>query len=168
MICLEGTALLLFSVLLSILLSGSHCCLYSGQLPNINHQEVLVQDSAKDITDYNFPQLWQNVWWMLCPLPQASILSSFFQASSKWSRCFNPFYFTTLHGTLLNLEITPSFSMSLSHTYLKWRKSIRSCYLPSNLQHPSALSLVLCFLTMPFHYLNNLLTFSPTALKFEL
>lgn len=93
------------------------------------------------------------------PPPQASVLSSFFQASSKWSRCFNPFYFTTLHGTLLNLEITPSFSMSLSHTYLKWRKSIQSCYLPSNLQHPSALSLVLCFLTMPFHYLNNLLTF---------
>lgn len=50
------------------------------------------------------------------PPPQASILSSFFQASSKWSKCFNPFYFTTLHGTLLNLEITPSFSLSL---YLK-------------------------------------------------
>lgn len=163
MIRLDGTALLLFSALLSILYSGFCHCLYSGKLPNVTHQYGLAQGLAKDSSD-NFALVLQNIWWTLCPFlghPLFLLPSTFKEKQIPQSILL---HHSLWHVTKFSVPSFISYCLLLEVfiSYLfEVKKTIPALLFTFNPSAPLLSFMTFAFPTMPFHPLNLVLIFFP-------
>lgn len=163
MICPEGTALLLFSALLSILYSGSCHCLYSGKLPDATHQYSLAQGLAKDIND-NFALVLQNIWWTLCPFlghPFFLLPSTFKEKQIPQSILLHR---SLWHATKFSVPSFISYCLLLKVfiSYLfEVKETTPASLFTFNPSAPLLSFMTFAFLTMPLHPLNLHLIFFP-------
>lgn len=159
----EGTALLLFSALLSILYSGSCHCLYSGKLPNVTHQYGLDQGLAKDIND-NFALVLQNIWWTLCPFlghPFFLLPSTFKEKQIPQSILL---HHSLWHATKSSVPSYISYCLLLKVFILylfEVKETIPALLFIFNPSAPLLSFMTFAFLTTPLYPLNLHLIFFP-------